>query len=163
LSPSPRSPDGAHLNDRPDPEGFWIFAVAAWGQSELREQLLRWQDVHGIDVIFLLFACWLPHPLAPHRWGRLRTGSRQWHNTVTRRIRSLRRRIGKIDWPQGYQGALALELASERIEATWLAHAAGAPRGPLVPPDLAGRLKRLFPDLPPAERTVLLAAIGSLR
>jgi len=162
LNPSPRSPDRAHRTDQPDPEAFWRFAVAAWEQPGLRELLLLWQERHGIDVIFLLFACWLPRPLSPRHWGALRTGSRQWHNTVTRRIRTLRRRMRTVDWPQGYEAILALELASERMEATWLAHAAGMPRDPLEPPNLVGRLTRLFPDLPSAERTAFIAAIRPL-
>jgi len=162
LSPSPRSPDRAHRSDQPDPEGFWLFAVAAWEQPDLRELLLLWQERHGIDAIFLLFACWLPRPLSPRRWDALRTGSRQWHMTVTRRIRTLRRKTRTVHWPQGYEGTLALELASERMEATWLANAAGMPRDPLEPPDLVGRVTRLFPDLPPAERTAFIAAIRPL-
>ena len=89
-------------------------------------------------------------------------GSQQWHITVTRRIRTVRRRIRKTDWQPGYEGTLALELASERVEAAWLAHAAGMPRGPLEPPAPAARLQRLFPNLPAAERTAFVAAIRAL-
>ena len=137
--------------------------MAAWEQHALREQLLHWQDRYRADVIFLLFACWLPQPLQPRHWEQLRTVSRRWHIAVTRRIRALRRRIRKLDWPEGYQNALALELASERLEAVWLAHAAaGKPAGPVQRPNLGLRIARLFPDLPPAERSDLLAAIRPL-
>ncbi len=162
MSPSPRSPDRSDRTNPPDPEGFWRFAITAWEQPGLRELLLRWQESHGVDVIFLLFACWLPHPLSPHRWARLRTRSHHWHITVTRRIRTLRRRIPKTDWPQGYKGTLALELASERLEAAWLAHAAGKPCGPVRLANRELRMARLFPDLPPAERRSFLAAIRPL-
>jgi len=162
LSPYPRSPDRAHRTDEPDPEGFWRFALAAWEHPDLRELLLPWQERHGTDVIFVLFACWLPRPLSPQCWAQLRMGSHQWHITVTRRIRTLRRRIRKTDWPQGYEGTLALELASERMEATWLAHAASMPDGPVRFSNLELRMARLFPDLPPAERCDFLATIRPL-
>lgn len=162
MNLSPRSPDRSHRTDQPDPEGFWRFAVAAWEQPDLREPLLRWQEHHGVDVIFLLFACWLSRPLPAQHWAHLQTGSRRWHVAVTRRIRSLRRRIRKVDWPEGYESTLALELASERMEATWLAHAAGKPRGPIQRPDLELRVGRLFTGLQPEERRDFLAAIRPL-
>ncbi|TVP87070.1 MAG: DUF2390 domain-containing protein [Thioalkalivibrio sp.] len=150
MSPSPRPPD---------PEAFWSFAVAAWDRADVRDLLLRWQEQHGIDVIFLLFACWLPQALPPAHWTALESAATDWNTTVTRRIRALRRRVRTIDWPQGYEAALGLELASERIEATWLARATGTAEDPIRRPDLDQRIGCLFGQLPPAERTAFLAAI----
>jgi uncharacterized protein (TIGR02444 family) len=123
---------------------------------------LRLQEGHGSDVIFLLFACWLPGPLPAARWAALHTASRNWNRTVTCRIRALRRRIRETGWPQGYGNILKLELASERVEATWLARAADQAGGPIGHPDLARRIKRLFPELPSAERNALCTAIHPL-
>ncbi|MFO8152289.1 DUF2390 domain-containing protein [Thioalkalivibrio sp.] len=146
----------------PDPEAFWAFAVAAWDRADVRDLLLHWQERHGVDVIFLLFACWLPHALAPAHWTALESGSTDWNAAVTRRVRALRRRVRAIDWPQGYRAILGMELASERIEATWLARAASPPERAPRDPDLDQRLGRLFGQLPPAERTAFIAAIRAL-
>ena len=123
---------------------------------------MHWQEHHGIDVIFLLFACWLPHALAPTHWTALESASADWKMGVTHRIRRLRRRVRALDWPQGYKAMLGLELASERIEASWLASAIDTPKGPTRQPDRGQRIGRLFAQLPPAERAVFIAAIRPL-
>ena len=153
MSPSPRLPD---------PEAFWSFAIAAWDRDDVRDLLLRWQERHGVDVIFLLFACWLPRALAPAQWTALESAATDWNADVTRRIRTLRRRIHAIDWPQGYKAVLGLELASERIEATWLARTTGTPEDPVQRPDLDQRIGCLYGQLSSAERTAFLAAIHPL-
>jgi len=146
----------------PDPEAFWSFAVAAWERAEVRDLLLLWQERHGVDVIFLLFACWVPHALAPPHWTVLHAASTDWNAGVTQRIRALRRRVRAINWPQGYRAILGLELASERIEATWLARAASLPERATSDPDLDQRLGRLFAELPPVERSAFIAEIRPL-
>lgn len=128
--------------------------------------LLRWQDTYGVDVIFLLFACWLPRPLPRRHWAHLRGASRRWHVRVTRRVRALRRRIRPLHWPEAYQQVLALELASERIEANWLNLATQPPSHPDPHPnsdlDHGRRLAQLFPNLPASECNDFLAALRSL-
>ncbi|MBS0001799.1 MAG: DUF2390 domain-containing protein [Thioalkalivibrio sp.] len=146
----------------PDPEAFWSFAVAAWDRGDVRDLLLRWQERHGIDVVFLLFACWLPHALPPTHWISLESASADWNAAVTRRIRTLRRRVRGIAWPEGYGALIGVELASERIEATWLARGLGTPEDATGRPDLERRLGCLFGRLPPTERTAFIAAIRPL-
>lgn len=136
--------------------------MAAWQRATVRDRLLHWQDRHGVDVIFLLFACWVPHALAPAHWTALDAASTDWNAGVTQRIRALRRRVRAMDWPQGYRAILGLELASERIEATWLARAARLPERTTSDPDLDQRLGRLFAELPPTERSAFIAEIRPL-
>jgi len=131
-----------------------------WEQSHARKILLRWQDELGIDVIFVLFACWYPCRLSADQWRTLQDGAQDWNGRITRRVRALRRRIRRLDWPQGYQASLRLELTAERLEAEWLVKA-GAARKPTDPskPDRQRRMPRLFPGLPASEIDMLLQAL----
>jgi uncharacterized protein (TIGR02444 family) len=160
LCPSHRLPEPCPSQDPPVTEAFWAFANAVWEQSDAREILLRWQDGRGIDVMFVLFACWYPCRLSADQWDTLRSGARDWNRRITRRIRTLRRRIDRLDWPQGYQACLRLELGAERIEAAWLVKA-GTVHTPTdhPKPDLRRRLHRLFPELPASEIDTLLQAL----
>ena len=158
LSPRPPEPRPSH--DPPDAKAFWAFAIAAWEQPDAREILLGWQDERGIDVMFVLFSCWYPCRLSADQWDILRGGARDWNGRVTRRIRALRRRVGRLDWPQGYQASLRLELGAERLEAEWLVKA-GAARKPTdhPQPNRKSRMYRLFPELPASEIDTLLQAL----
>ena len=131
-----------------------------WAQSDAREILLRWQDEHGIDVMFMLFVCWCPCRLSADQWRTLQDGAQDWNGRITRRVRALRRRVRRLDWPQGYQASLRLELAAERLEAEWLVKA-GATRKPTRPakPNRQRRMHRLFPELPASEIDTLLQAL----
>jgi uncharacterized protein (TIGR02444 family) len=139
---------------------FWAFATAVWKQSDAQETLLRWQDERGLDVMFVLFACWYPCRLSTGEWGTLQGGARDWNGRITCRVRALRRRIQRIDWPAGYQACLRLELGAERLEAAWLAKA-GTARQPTdhPKPNLRRRMQRLFPELPTSEIETLLQAL----
>ena len=131
-----------------------------WDEPDVREILLGWQDEHGIDVMFILFVCWCPCRLIAEEWDTLRGGARDWNDRVTRRIRALRRSVGRLDWPQGYQASLRLELDAERLEAEWLVKA-GATRKPTdhPQPNRQSRMHRLFPELPASEIDTLLQAL----
>ena len=131
-----------------------------WAQSDAREILLRWQDEHGTDVMFVLFACWHPGRLSAEQWGTLQGGGRDWNRRITCRVRALRRRIRRHDWPEGYQASLRLELGAERLEAEWLVQA-GAARKPTdhPQPNRQSRMHRLFPELPASEIDTLLQAL----
>jgi uncharacterized protein (TIGR02444 family) len=160
LCPSPRQPEPRPSHDPPVAKPFWAFATAVWEQSDAREILLRWQDERGIDVMFVLFACWYPGRLSAGQWGTLHAGARDWNGRITRRARALRRRIRRLDWPQGYQASLCLELGAERLEAAWLVKAE-ATRKPTDPskPDRQCRMHRLFPELPASEIDTLLQTL----
>jgi len=131
-----------------------------WEQSDARKILLRWQDQRGIDVMFVLFACWHPGRLSADEWDTLQGGARDWNSRITCRVRALRRRIRRLDWPKGYQASLCLELGAERLEAAWLVMA-GAARKPTDPskPDRQRRVHRLFPELPASEIDTLLQTL----
>jgi uncharacterized protein (TIGR02444 family) len=131
-----------------------------WEQSDAREILLRWQDERGIDVMFVLFACWYPCRLSADQWDTLQGGAHDWNRRITRRIRAMRHRIRQLDWLQGYQASLRLELGAERLEAAWLVKA-GTARKPTDPskPDRQRRMRRLFPELPASEIDTLLQAL----
>ena len=131
-----------------------------WDEPDVREILLRWQDEHGIDVMFILFVCWCPCRLIAEEWDTLRGGARDWNGRVTRRVRALRRRIRGLGWPQGYQAFQRLELGAERLEAEWLVQV-GAARKPTdhPQPNRQSRMHRLFPELPASEIDTLLQAL----
>ncbi|TVP81883.1 MAG: DUF2390 domain-containing protein [Thioalkalivibrio sp.] len=153
-------PEPCPSHDPPSAKAFWAFANTVWEQSDARKILLRWQDERGIDVMFVLFACWYPCRLNADQWRTLQGGAQDWNGRITRRVRALRRRIRRLDWPQGYQASLRLELAAERVEAAWLVKT-GAARKPTDPskPDRQRRMRRLFPDLPASEIDTLLQAL----
>ena len=131
-----------------------------WAQSDAREILLRWQDEHGTDVMFVLFACWHPGRLSAEQWGTLQGGGRDWNRRITCRVRALRRRIRRHDWPEGYQACLSLELGAERLEAAWFAKAGTVHTPTNHPkPDFQHRMHRLFPELPASEMAMLLAVL----
>jgi hypothetical protein len=131
-----------------------------WEQSEARELLLRWQDECGIDVMFMLFVCWYPYRLRADQWDTLKADAQDWNGSITRRVRALRRRIGRLDWPQGYQASLRLERAVERLEAEWLVHAEPARKPTDHPePNRQRRMHRLFPEIPASEIDTLLQAL----
>ena len=113
-----------------------------------------------MDAMFVLFACWNPCRLSTDQWGTLQAGARDWNGRITRRVRALRRRIRRLDWPQGYQTSLRLELGTERFEAAWLVKA-GTVHKPTdhSKPDLQRRMYRLFPELPTSEIDTLLAVL----
>ena len=160
MCPSPRPPEPRPSHDPPVAKPFWAFATAVWEQSDAQEILLRWQDERGIDVMFVLFACWYPGRLSADEWGALQGGARDWNGRVTRRVRALRRRIRRHDWPEGYQASLRLELGAERLEAAWLIKAGTVHTPTNHPkPDLQHRMHRLFPELPASEIAKLLAVL----
>ncbi|MFO8005168.1 DUF2390 domain-containing protein [Thioalkalivibrio sp.] len=161
MCPSRRPPEAHPSHDSPDARAFWAFAAAVWEQPEAREILLRWQDERGIDVMFVLFACGYPRHLSADQWGALYAAAQDWNGRITRRVRALRRRIHRIDWPEGYRASLHLELDAERLEATWLVKAASAgDRTEHAKPDLRRRMHRLFPALPASEIETLLQALA---
>lgn len=133
-----------------------------WSQPEARSRLLHWQDHHQIDVLLVLFACWLPDRRGSPVWRKLAQGSGDWNRRVTRRIRALRRRIPERSWTEGYRACLALEQAAERVEAAWLTRTARpSGSGAQAHPELNRRLRRLFPVLPESEIDRFLAAVRS--
>lgn len=141
---------------------FWDYAVACWSRKPVRDLLLHWQNRRGADMIPILFACWLPWRLPPAHWRELTYNSRKWNLQVTRRIRSLRRRIPASVRPELPSACGALELAAERLEAAWLGNNAqsASMSSPAEPPDRQKRLRRLFPELPDNEVRELLAYLG---
>jgi uncharacterized protein (TIGR02444 family) len=131
-----------------------------WEQSEAQEILLRWQDERGIDVMFVLFACWYPGRLSADQWGTLHAGARHWNGQITHRVRALRRRIRRLNWPQGYQASLSVEIGAERLEAAWLVTAGNVHKPTDHPkPDLRRRMHQLLPELPVSEVDTLLQAL----
>lgn len=133
-----------------------------WSQPEARSRLLHWQDHHQIDVLLVLFACWLPDRRGSPVWRKLAQGSGDWNRRVTRRIRTLRRRIPERSWADGYRACLALEQSAERVEAAWLTQTArlGRSEAP-ASPALNERLRRLFPALSESEIDRFLAGLRS--
>jgi uncharacterized protein (TIGR02444 family) len=160
LSPSPRLPDPQARHENLSTEAFWTFAKGCWDQPPARSRLLHWQDHHQIDVLLVLFACWLPDRLGTARWRRLAQGSEDWNRRITRRIRTLRRQLADMPWSEGYQACLALEQAAERVDAAWLTRTARPCRASTPSTrERAERLRRLFPLLPEAEIDRLLATL----
>jgi uncharacterized protein (TIGR02444 family) len=160
LSPSPRPPDLSAHRERLSTDAFWAFAAGCWEQPQARSWLLQWQDRHQIDVMFVLFACWLPDRLNAADWHLLAQGSGDWNRRVTRRLRALRRRIPETSWDTGHRACLGLEQAAERVEAAWLTRTAAPWRfAAPPPPTLEERLSRLFPGLPGPEIDQFLATL----
>jgi uncharacterized protein (TIGR02444 family) len=160
LCPSRRPPEPRSSHDPPGAKAFWAFSTAVWKQSEAREILLRWQDELGIDVMFVLFACWYPGRLSADEWGTLQGDARDWNGRITRRVRALRRRVGRLNLPQCYQASLGLELGAESLEAAWLVKAGTVHTPTNHPkPNLRHRMLRLFPELPASEIGTLLQAL----
>ena len=110
--------------------------------------------------MFVLFACWYPGRLSADEWGTLQGDARDWNGRITRRVRALRRRVGRLNLPQCYQASLGLELGAESLEAAWLVKAGTVHTPTNHPkPNLRHRMLRLFPELPASEIGTLLQAL----
>ncbi len=102
---------------------FWRFSLAVYSRPEVPPACLTLQDMHGLDVNLLLFACF------SGTCGRVLTGqdleileaaAAPWHAQVVRPLRGARTWM-KAQSMSEAEGSLretikALELEAERIE-----------------------------------------------
>lgn len=122
---------------------------------------MQWQERHDVDVILVLFACWWPVALDARQWLALHDAARDWNTAVTQRIRRLRRRVRDLASPELYRSLQRLELRAEGIEASWLCRSVSAQTGSgTATADPKRRIARLYPTIPPAERTALIEVLA---
>jgi uncharacterized protein (TIGR02444 family) len=119
---------------------FWDFSLALYGTNGVPPACLRLQERHGVDVNLLFFCIWhgLVHgPIDPTQLNERHAAVAEWHETVVRHLRSLRRRlkepVGPVD--DGLAQALRaqiqkIEIDAEHIEQLTLAADTAAPGGP---------------------------------
>ncbi len=117
---------------------FWRFSLAVYGRPGVPEACLTLQDLRGLDVNLLLFACFAGGRgavLTPQHLEMLGTAVAAWHEQVVRPLRGARRwmKTRPLDAAQrGLREEIKrLELEAERLEqeALWAALPlpAGAP------------------------------------
>lgn len=96
---------------------FWIWSVEVYGRPGVEEILLDIQDRLGLDVNFLLFACWTGATgrgrLTSGDWDRLIGGTADWRAEIVEPLRSVRRHLK--DCPD-IPGAMALREKVKALE-----------------------------------------------
>lgn len=105
---------------------FWSYTKLVYGKDDVRERLLALQDTVGADVNLLLYCGWLAES------GRGRVDQVQlrrsiatienWHDSITRALRSIRTDIRNDDSLRQFDDAdavrariLEAEVQSERV------------------------------------------------
>jgi uncharacterized protein (TIGR02444 family) len=120
----------------PQESPFWRFSLAVYGRPGVAPACLTLQDMHGLDVNLLLFACF-----AGAR-GRVLTGqdleileaaAGPWHTQVVRPLRGARTWMKQQSMGEAEsrlrERIKALELEAERLEQEKLWAALPVPEG----------------------------------
>jgi uncharacterized protein (TIGR02444 family) len=131
----------------PETQPFWRFSLAVYGRPEVPAACLTLQEMHGLDVNLLLFACFSGvrgRVLTGQDLEILETAAGPWHVSVVRALRGAR------SWMKGQpmdaaerslrERIKALELEAERIEQDKLWAALPLPEGR---PDRAALMQNL--------------------
>ncbi|WP_421706506.1 TIGR02444 family protein [Algihabitans sp.] len=115
---------------------FWRFSLAAYARPEVQEACITLQDMHGLDVNLLLYACFAGargHALTRQELEILNGAVEAWHLEVVRPLRGARRWMKRQDLDGAGQalreGIKAAELEAERIEQEALWTALSLPEG----------------------------------
>lgn len=105
---------------------FWEFSVSVYGQPGVREECLRLQDGHGVDVNVLLFCAWagsqLGIELTPGHVNAAQEAAGPWNVQIVQALRGARRALKAFDaaprpaMPEFKAALAALELQGERFE-----------------------------------------------
>jgi|GEM_PF-1766106 len=143
---------------------FWREALRLYAKTGATDDLLRWQDHHGGDVMAALWAL-----AAAGAGRRLAASDLNEFAEATARFRAeaalLRaaRRAAKAEGPDAYEAAKARELAAERAVAAAapVPAAAGAPGGS-PKACAAANLALLAATLEPRPPSDLMARIAAL-
>ena len=111
---------------------FWDFSIRLYSNTQVRDQLLQWQDENGANVNAALLCVWTGkrgRALSAEQLRRAHSAVAGWHSAITQPLREQRRRL-KIDWQplapgfeQTRQAILHAELEAERVEQTLLLEA----------------------------------------
>jgi uncharacterized protein (TIGR02444 family) len=109
---------------------FWKFSLAVYAAPGVAAECLALQDTLNIDVNSLLFVAWLGAAkkivLSETEFTAIDARVREWHATVVRPLRAVRRRVKTL--PQMREDAVkllrqdiaAVELRAEQIEQAFL-------------------------------------------
>lgn len=127
---------------------FWRFSLALYGRAEVQEACLTLQDMHGLDVNLLLYACFAGargHALTRQEMEILTGAVEAWHLEVVRPLRASRRWMKRQDLDAAGHSLRdrikAAELEAERLEQETLWSALplpeGAPNGEAVAQNLS--------------------------
>lgn len=98
---------------------FWDFSLALYGSDGVAPACLRLQERHGVDVNFLFFCIWhglTQGPLDPRELEARHASIADWHETVVRHLRSLRRRLKEPGSPADADLVQALRARIQKIE-----------------------------------------------
>ncbi len=132
---------------------FWRFSLALYGRSEVQEACLTLQDMHGLDVNLLLFACFAGargHALTRQELEILNAAVEAWHLEVVRPLRGARRWMKRQDLDAAGHGLRerikAAELEAERLEQEALWRALPLPDGAASGEAVAQNLSLLLLD-----------------
>ncbi|WP_375592856.1 TIGR02444 family protein [Algihabitans albus] len=132
---------------------FWRFSLALYGRSEVQEACLTLQDMHGLDVNLLLFACFAGargHALTRQELEILNAAVEAWHLEVVRPLRGARRWMKRQDLDAAGHGLRerikAAELEAERLEQEALWRALPLPDGTASGEAVAQNLSLLLLD-----------------
>ncbi|MBY0421717.1 MAG: TIGR02444 family protein [Parvularculaceae bacterium] len=132
-------------------ESFWDWSLNRYARA--KPTLIALQDQYGFNVNMLLWCAWrgaAGDALDPARVGAALAAIARWHETVTRPIRTARRRLAEFgaDGAELKPRASALELEAERIEQRILeTHASTAGGAPLPAPATALANLKLYAAL----------------
>jgi len=109
------------------PQEFWPFATDLYGRPGVAQACLWLQDNAGLDVVMVLFCCWLGRSrgaVEPEGFAALLDGARQWSAGLVTPLRQGRRwyREQTVATFDGacYNQLKAAELAAERAQMAWL-------------------------------------------
>ena len=126
-----------------DAHQFWAFSLRFYGIPRVRDACLLLQDEAALNVNLVLWCCWKAAQGKELSHGDLRAAAgriEEWSRTVTRPLRTLRRRVkaelGDDDMHTArhglYERLKMAELEAERVEQALLCRAAATGSSPLA-------------------------------
>jgi len=104
--------DGSH---EPSDTPLWHYALDVYARPDVADELLRLQDHHHADVLWLLTALWLAErgvPLEVEQ--RYQPEYETWRKIMILPIREQRRRCNKNKMPELYELLKRAELHAEK-------------------------------------------------
>lgn len=94
---------------------LWRFALHTYGLPGVADEMLRLQDEHGADVLWLLTALWLADEgIALSQQLIVQPEYDQWRESMILPIRNQRRACDRTDTPDLYELLKKAELEAER-------------------------------------------------
>jgi len=100
----------------PTQNPLWQHALSTYASAGMESRLLKLQDEHGIDILWVLTALWLADEgIEMTADDRRQPDYEDWCAQMIRPLRAQRRACDKVDHPSLYSVLKQAELEAERV------------------------------------------------